>query len=188
MTIPLSDIRVAASQCQAAMIDFIQQMVRIPSLPGHERDLALAIQREMERLAYDVVWVDEAGNVIGQIKGGGGPTVLLNGHMDHVDSGPAEGWPQPPFSGIIIDGELWGRASVDMKAPVACMIYAASLFKSLNVTPPGDIYMTVAVMEEIGGLGTEHLLCRCNQLTQTAKFPQQFLRQADCITTRNTGT
>ena len=157
MTIPLSDIRVAASQRQAAMIDFTQQMVRIPSLPGHERDVALAIQREMERLAYDDVWVDEAGNVIGRIKGGDGPTVLLNGHMDHVDPGPAEGWPQPPFSGVIIDGELWGRASVDMKGPVACMIYAASLFKSLKVTPPGDIYMTVAVMEEIGGLGTEHL-------------------------------
>ena len=106
MTIPLSDIRVAASQRQAAMIDFTQQMVRIPSLPGHERDVALAIQREMERLAYDDVWVDEAGNVIGRIKGGDGPTVLLNGHMDHVDPGPAEGWPQPPFSGVIIDVEL----------------------------------------------------------------------------------
>jgi acetylornithine deacetylase/succinyl-diaminopimelate desuccinylase-like protein len=37
------------------------------------------------------------------------------------------------------------------------MMYAASLFKQLGLTPPGDVLMTVAVMEEIGGLGTQYL-------------------------------
>jgi acetylornithine deacetylase/succinyl-diaminopimelate desuccinylase-like protein len=44
-----------------------------------------------------------------------------------------------------------------MKGPVACMIYAASLLKQLDLTPPGDVYLTVAVMEEIGGLGSQYL-------------------------------
>ncbi len=158
MDLPLANIRTMAQACQAAMIDFTQQIVRIPSLPGQENEVAPVIRREMQNLGYDEVWTDQAGNIIGKINGGNGPTVLLNGHMDHVDPGPVEGWPQPPFSGNIVEDELWGRASVDMKGPVACMIYAASLFKRIDLTPPGDVYMTVPVMEEIGGLGTQHLV------------------------------
>jgi putative selenium metabolism hydrolase len=152
-----NNVRPTAYEQQAAIIDFAQQLVRIPSLPGRENEIATVITREMNHLGYDEVWTDQAGNIVGKIKGGNGPVVLLNGHMDHVDPGPSEGWPYPPFSGEIVDGELWGRASVDMKGPLACMIYAASLLKRTGLTPPGDVLMTVAVMEEIGGLGTEYL-------------------------------
>jgi succinyl-diaminopimelate desuccinylase len=158
MSFPLENIRAIAQERQAAAIAFAQQIVSTSSLPGHENEVAAVISREMKNLGYDRVWTDEAGNVIGKISGGQGPSVLLNGHMDHVDPGPAEGWPYPPFSGQIVDGELWGRASVDMKGPVACMIYAASLFKQIDLTPPGDIWMTVPVMEETGGVGTQHLI------------------------------
>ncbi len=157
MDLPLTNIQAAAGARQAAMIDFTQQIIRTPSLPGQEGEVAAIISHEMEKLGYDKVWADPAGNVIGKINGGDGPTILLNGHMDHVDPGPAADWPHPPFSGKIVEGELWGRASVDMKGPVACMIYAVSLFKHINLTPPGDIYMTVPVMEEVSGLGTQYL-------------------------------
>lgn len=153
----LENIRLAAQEQQAAMIDFTQQLVRIPSLPGQENEIVPAITHELNNLGYDEVWTDQAGNVIGKISGGDGPVVLLNGHMDHVDPGPHEGWPYPPFSAEIVEGELWGRAAVDMKGPVACMVYAASLLKRIGLTPPGDILMTIAVMEEIGGLGTHYL-------------------------------
>lgn len=151
------NIRLAAQERQAAMINFAQQLVRIPSLPGQENEIAAVIAQEMYNLGYDDVWSDQAGNVIGKINGSDGPVVLLNGHMDHVDPGPVEGWLYSPFSGMIAEGELWGRASADMKGPVACMMYATSLFKQLGITPPGDVLMTVAVMEEIGGLGTQYL-------------------------------
>lgn len=156
--IPLLErIQTAAQLNRARMIDFTQRIVATPSLSGHEGDVAAIISRELHDLGYDEVYTDEVGNVIGKIKGGDGPVVLLNGHMDHVDPGPMEGWPYPPFSAQIVEGELWGRASVDMKGPMACMIYATSLFKQLNLQPKGDIYMTVPVMEEVGGLGTVHL-------------------------------
>lgn len=157
MTPVLENIRLAAQEQQAAIIDFTQQLVRIPSLPGQENEIVLAITHEMNELGYDEVWTDQAGNIIGKINGGAGPVILLNGHIDHVDPGPNEEWPYPPFSGKVVEGELWGRASVDMKGPVACMIYAASLFKRIGLVPPGNILMTAAVMEEIGGLGTQYL-------------------------------
>lgn len=157
MTLPLDKIRAGAQTQHEALVAFAQQIIRIPSLPGQEGEVAMAISAEMRRLGFDEVWTDQAGNVIGKIKGGTGPTILLNGHMDHVDPGPVEGWPYAPFSGQIVDEELWGRASVDMKGPVAAMIYATSLFKQIDLIPPGDVLMTVPVMEEVGGLGTLHL-------------------------------
>lgn len=160
MNLPLQNIWAAAKQQQSALVEFTRQIVSIPSLPGHEGDVAAVIANHMKQLDYDEVWTDQVGNVIGEIAGGPGPAIILNGHMDHVDTGPADGWPHPPFSGKIAEDELWGRASVDMKGPVACMLYAAALFKQLKLTPPGDVYVTVAVMEEIGGVGTQYLASR----------------------------
>ncbi len=173
MSLPLANIRLVARERQAAVVDFTGHIVRIPSLPGQENQVAPVIVQEMQALGYDEVWTDEAGNVVGKISGGNGPAILLNGHMDHVDPGPAEGWPYSPFSGQVVNGELWGRASVDMKGPVACMIYAASLLKQLDLTPPGPVYVTVAVMEETGGLGTQHLISYLRPATAICGEPSR---------------
>jgi len=156
----LENIKIAAQAKQSAMIDFAQRLVRMPSMSGEEGQIAQVIRAEMEKLGYDAVWLDEAGNVIGKIAGGDGPPVLLNGHMDHVAVGPVKDWPYPPFGGQVVAGELWGRASVDMKGPLACMIYATALLKQLGVTPRGDVLMTVPVMEETGGTGSRFLVSR----------------------------
>ncbi|GAB4424703.1 MAG: M20/M25/M40 family metallo-hydrolase [Anaerolineae bacterium] len=157
MTLPLEQIQAAAAQLHAATVEFARHLVSTPSMPGQERDIAAVVKKEMQELGYDHVWVDNAGNVIGKIEGGGGPAIMLNGHIDHVDPGPPDGWPYPPFAAEIVEGELWGRGSVDMKGPLACMIYAASLLRQMGLTPPGDVYVTAVVMEEIGGLGSKHL-------------------------------
>lgn len=153
----LKNMRAIAQQYLAPTVEFAQHLISVPSMPGHEGEVAQVVRKEMEELAYDEVWTDRVGNVIGKINGGDGPTVMLNGHIDHVDAGPPENWPYPPFEAQIVDGELWGRGSVDMKGPVACMVYAASFIKQLGITPPGDIYVTAAVLEEVGGVGTKHL-------------------------------
>ena len=140
------------------LIDLTSSIVATPSLSGEERVVAALVIDELKRLEYDDVWTDEVGNIVGKINGDSGPTVLLNGHMDVVDPGPHADWPHPPYSGKVVDGELWGRGSVDMKGPVAAMIYGAAAFKQLGQQPAGDILMTVAVMEEIGGLGSQFLV------------------------------
>ncbi len=140
------------------LVDFARRIVATPSLSGEEGDVAAIICAELKLLAYDDVWTDAVGNIVGKINGGSGPSVMLNGHMDVVDPGPSDGWPHPAYSGEIVDGHLWGRGSVDMKGPVAAMIYGAACFKKLGAQPAGDIFMTVAVSEEIGGLGSEFLM------------------------------
>ena len=158
MDLLLENLRFVAQERNGAMIDFVRQLVAVPSLPGREGDVAGVIRQEMSELGYDEIWIDQAGNIIGKINGGHGPAVLLNGHMDHVDPGPNEAWPYPPYGATIVDGELWGRGSADMKGPVAAMIYAASLIKQIGIVPPGDVYVSLVVMEEVGGVGTQYLL------------------------------
>ena len=139
------------------LVAFACRLVQTSSMPGQEGNLAALVRAEMERLRYDEVWVDEAGNVIGRIAGSGGPSLMLNGHMDHVDAGDPARWPYPPFGGEIHDGELWGRGAADMKGALAAMVYAGGLIKELGATPPGDLLVSGVVQEEVGGLGARHL-------------------------------
>lgn len=146
-----------AHQEEVNLIPFLQALIRIPSLPGQEGDIAARIQAEMQTLDYDDVEVDLFGNVIGRIAGGNGPSLMLNGHMDHVDPGDPAGWPYPPHSAALVDGSIWGRGSVDMKGPVACMIYAPAMLKKAGFPLPGDVYVVTPVMEEVGGIGSSYL-------------------------------
>ena len=155
--ISIETSRAAMQERADQLVDFTSRIVATPSLSGEEGDVASLIVAEMKALNYDEVWTDEVGNIIGKIAGNGGPTVMLNGHMDVVDPGPDDGWPHPAYSGKVVGDQLWGRGSVDMKGPVAAMIYGAAQFKQLDIQPTGDVLMTVAVMEEIAGLGSQFL-------------------------------
>lgn len=139
------------------LILFAQKLVQTPSMSGQEGDVAALVRAEMERLDYDEVWTDEAGNVVGRIAGGEGPSSMLNGHMDHVAAGDPAQWRYPPFGGEVHDGELWGRGAADMKGALAAMVYAGGLVKKIGVILPGDLYVSGVVQEEVGGLGARYL-------------------------------
>jgi succinyl-diaminopimelate desuccinylase len=139
------------------LIAFTQRLIQTPSMSGQEGDVAALVRAEMERLGYDEVWIDRAGNVVGRLVGGDGPSLMFNGHIDHVDAGDPARWRHPPFGAEIHDGEMWGRATVDMKGALAAMVYAGGLVKKLGVTPPAGLYVAGVVQEEVGGLGSRHL-------------------------------
>ena len=54
--------------------------------------------------------------------GEGEEIVGIVGHLDVVPEG--EGWKYPPYSGEIVDGEIWGRGTWDDKGPTIISIYA----------------------------------------------------------------
>ncbi len=148
--------------CEAAFpgaLDFARRLVRTPSMPGQEAAIAKVVAREMADLGYDAVEQDGAGNVIGTIRGGSGPVLMLNGHMDHVSPGEEKAWKSGgPFSGAVEGGRLRGRGATDMKGALAMMVHAGGALKRAGVTPDGDVVVAAVVMEETGGLGTRYLL------------------------------
>jgi putative selenium metabolism hydrolase len=147
----------AAEAYREELVAFASALVKTRSPSGQEDKVAELIRAEMGRLGYDKAWIDQAGNVIGWIEGGDGPSLMLNGHMDHVDAGNPGHWRHPPFGGTIEGGDLWGRGSVDMKGALAAMVYAGGLAKKLGLSLPADLYVSAVVQEEVGGLGARHL-------------------------------
>lgn len=140
-------------------LDFLRAILRTPGMPGEEGEVARLVADEMERLGYPEVRTDEAGNVIGTIRGRGeAPAVMFNTHLDHVDAGDESAWAHPPFGGELADGRVWGRGAVDIKGPLAAQVHGVARLLADGEPPPGDVHVTAVVQEEIGGLGARHLV------------------------------
>ncbi|MGH7474819.1 MAG: M20/M25/M40 family metallo-hydrolase [Longimicrobiales bacterium] len=138
-------------------IEFARDLIRIPSAPGAEDAVATRLRLELERLRFDEVWTDEAGNIGGIVRGrGGAPPVMLNCHLDVVDPGDAAEWAHPPYGAELADGFLHGRGAMDIKGPLALQTYAAARF--VGAPADGDIVVAHTVLEERGGWGMAHLL------------------------------
>ena len=138
-------------------IGFAADLIRIPSLPGEEGEVARRIVDEMWALGFDEARTDRAGNVIGRIAGTGcARPVMLSSHMDVVDVGDVAGWEYDPCGGVVAGGYLHGRGAMDLKGPLALQVYAAARFVAER--PAGDILVVCSVHEEKGGWGMMHLM------------------------------
>ena len=143
----------------APCLDFLRRLLSTESLPGREANVAALVDTEMRALGYDGVRRDDAGNVIGLIRGDGrAPAMMFNTHLDHVDVGDPAAWPHPPFAATIVDGRVFGRGAVDIKGPLAAQVHGVGSLCRDGSRPPGDVYVTAVVQEEVGGLGARHLV------------------------------
>ncbi|HEX5869370.1 MAG TPA: M20/M25/M40 family metallo-hydrolase [Longimicrobium sp.] len=138
-----------------AAIRFAADLIRIPSPSGEEGAVARRIVQELRALGVDEARIDRAGNVVARVIGtGDAPAVMLCSHMDVVDAGDADGWEHDPYGGVIADGALHGRGTMDVKGQLALQVYAAARF--VDPRPAGDIRMIFTVFEEKGGWGMMH--------------------------------
>jgi len=138
-------------------IAFAQELIRIPSPPGAEKDVAERVRMEYETLGFDDAWIDETGSAIGRIRGTGrAAPVMVSCHLDVVDIGDLDTWEYPPHGGVVADGFLHGRGAMDIKGPLAIQTYAAARF--VENRPHGDVIVAHTVLEERGGWGMERLI------------------------------
>jgi len=83
-----------------------------------------------------------------------GKSLLLNGHVDVVPTGPVDMWTSPPFSPQIRDGRLYGRGSGDMKAGLVAAFFAVKSLLNLGFQPAAPLYFMSVLEEESTGNGT----------------------------------
>ena len=89
-------------------------------------------------------------------KEAGDPAVL----MAHYDVVPVEEdrWDKPPFAGIIEDGVLWGRGTLDTKATFNGILSAANHLIAKGWKPRHDIYFAFSGGEEVNGKGAPNIV------------------------------
>ncbi len=80
---------------------------------------------------------------------GGGPSILLNGHIDAVDVEPRDKWTSDPFVLTERDGHLYGRGSNDMKGGIV----ALETLHRHGVRLAGDVVFCTNTDEESSGAG-----------------------------------
>jgi acetylornithine deacetylase/succinyl-diaminopimelate desuccinylase-like protein len=155
----------------------LQRLVRFNTVnpPGNER----AAQEHLAGLLGDAGFevqllgrTEERPNLVARLRGAfDGPTLCLLSHVDTVLADAGD-WQRDPWSGDVVDGELWGRGALDMKSQTAAEVVAAVTLARSGWRPAhGDLLVVCVVDEETGGGEgavwlTEHHAdtCRCDML------------------------
>jgi acetylornithine deacetylase/succinyl-diaminopimelate desuccinylase-like protein len=146
---------VSAQRTYADEVALARALVQTFSPSGQEAGAAALLRGAFEALGYDEARIDTAGNVIGTLRRGDGPALMLNGHLDTVPTGEEQLWPHPPLAGVIADERLWGRGACDMKGALACMAFAAR--DAVDAGFRGTLHVSGVVLEETGSHGARAL-------------------------------
>jgi len=137
------------------LVDFALRLVSTPSFTGSEQAAAELVRDVLDDLGLQVQWqqVEEGrANVLATWAGtGGGPSLMLNGHLDTSYSG-REPWLRgiPGFQpeGFERDGRIYGLGISNMKGALACYVEALRSLLDAGTRLKGDL-LIAAVAGEI---------------------------------------
>lgn len=148
----------------AAAVTRLAEAVRIPTVsasPGPELDQAFAALHAHLRAsfprAHSVLAVETvAGHALLYTWPGldarAAPLLLL-GHTDvvPVERGTEERWRNPPFSGAVDAGFVWGRGTLDDKVTVLGVLEAVEALLAAGFRPHATVHLAFGGDEEVGG-------------------------------------
>ena len=180
---------------------FTRDLIRFPSTRGQEhtaqafvhdhlRDLGYAMDRWAvdvdairEHPGFSPVAVDYANaiNVVGTHTPhtATGRSLILNGHIDVVPTGPRAMWSRDPFDPAIEGDWLYGRGGADMKVGIGANIYAVEALRRIGWQPAATLYQQSVTEEECTGNGALAALVR-GYRAEAAIIPEP----TDCLLTR----
>ena len=176
------EILAAVSDKFDSQMAFTMDLMRHASLRGQEAEAQISLYAALEergyamdRWAIDVdaiqdhpgfspVKVDytNALNVVAshRPRNRQGRSLILNGHIDVVPTGPLEMWTHPPFEPRIEADWLYGRGGGDMKAGLCANIFAMDALRDLGLQPAAEVYLQSVTEEECTGNGALSALVR----------------------------
>ena len=176
-------------------VDFLVELVSHPSTRGAEQSAQRFMAEAFADRGYETdTWnidvnaisslpgfspvigdYEDAVNVVGTGKcpEPSGRSLILNGHIDVVPTGPLDMWQSPPFEPVIRDGWMYGRGAGDMKGGVAANLFALDAIRDAGFRPAADVFVQSVVEEECTGNGALACLQR-GYRADAAIIPEPF--------------
>lgn len=158
------DYRQKISENEEEQIEFLRDLVSIQSKAADPvrtkdgelfpfgkgvQDAFAYMLQKAEALGFQTEDVEHYG---GHIDFGSGERIVgVLGHLDVVPEG--EGWSHDPYGGVISDGYLYGRGTLDDKGPMAAVLFAMKALKDAGYTPAKKIRLILGLDEETGWQG-----------------------------------
>jgi acetylornithine deacetylase/succinyl-diaminopimelate desuccinylase-like protein len=140
----------------AEALDIFVRYVRIPTVnpPGDEAPAARFLGSLIEEAGVQCEYIETAPNrevLVARLPGDGsrGPLMLCN----HLDVVPVERdfWDVPPFEGLVQDGFVYGRGTVDMKGTGVMQLITFLLLARARAPLRRDLVFCAVPDEEAGG-------------------------------------
>ncbi len=136
-------------------VGHLSRLIRIDTSnpPGNETPAALYLKQVFEREGFAEMQLLESaprrGNLVVRLRGDGSRRpLLLTAHLDVVPAEP-EHWTQPPFSGLVADGMVWGRGALDMKHMAAMSLMVLLLARQQELALKRDLVFAAVADEEM---------------------------------------
>ena len=152
----------------ARVLELEQALLRIPSSSWQEGEIAdflaswladMGLEVEMMQATHPHMPDKRSRQPVARLRGtGGGPTLMLNGHMD--PGVEMSGWSVDPYGAKFEDGWVWGMGAHDDKGGLCAAICGVEAIIKAGIRLKGDVLVTPVVAHKYGGAGTRALLAK----------------------------
>jgi len=156
-------------------VKLMQEYLRIDTSnpPGSEQEAAEFFRRIFDQAGISNTLYPYApgrANICAVLKGDGTlrPLVLLN-HMDVVRAEP-KNWRLAPFSGEILNGEIYGRGALDMKDEGLLQAMVMVVAAREHLPLKRDLIFLGIADEEVGGTGSAWIIENHPELVRSAQY------------------
>jgi len=127
----VNDIKKKVQGNRENIIQFLRDIVAIPSMDGQLKEVGERIGAEMTKLGFEEIRFDKMGNIMGRI-GSGRRVIVYDSHIDTVGVGDPASWGWDPFKGKVENGIFYARGTCDEKGSTPGMIYGLSFAKEMG--------------------------------------------------------
>jgi len=141
---------------QNEAVQYLQQYIRIntENPPGNETGAAIFFKKIFDQENIPCQLYEPfpgRGSILATLKGDGSKRPLLL--LSHMDVVPVEkdGWEVPPFEGVMKDGYLYGRGTLDCKSLGIIEMMALLTLKREKISLKRDLIFFATADEETGG-------------------------------------
>ena len=174
-TLSPAETAALAALDERAIGPLLLDLLSVPSITGVEAESELQhrLAEHLRRLdldvdlwAMDLDWLrshadfpgteaarGEAWGLVATSPGGGGPTMILQAHVDVVPPGDRSKWVGDPFVPRVVGDDVYGRGACDMKGGLVAILAAMAAIRTAGVRLRGRVAVHCVVSEEDGGLG-----------------------------------